>query len=102
MFNKSKIASELLPILCNLLPEKEYQEELFDLVEQIIQWLKKNRNELDQSDWKLNKSKDKLINKSEKREKAFQNKINEIKKEIEKEYGTTLEKFSEYWEEQDI
>lgn len=102
LFNKSKIASELLPILCNLLPEKEYQEELFDLVEQIVQWLKKNRNELDQSDWKLNKSKDKLINKSEKREKAFQNKINEIKKEIEKEYGTTLEKFSEDWEEQDI
>ncbi|ORD94995.1 hypothetical protein ECANGB1_1701 [Enterospora canceri] len=92
-FDKTKVASELLPILCSRLTDKEYQEDCFNLVEQIVVFLKENRFELEQSDWSINKIKELTKSKSEKREEAIQNKIDEIK---------AKNKGSEEWEEQEL
>ncbi|OQS55526.1 hypothetical protein EHP00_570 [Ecytonucleospora hepatopenaei] len=92
-FDKTKVASELLPLLCSKLSEKECQEECFLLVERIVQFLKENRKDLEQSEWSLSKAKDVFMSKQDKREAAFKTKIDEIK---------TKEGFNEEWDDQDV
>ena len=92
-FDKTKIASELLPLLCSKLTEKENQEECFCLVEKIVKFLKENRSEIEQQEWSLTRAKSVFMSKQEKQEAAFQTKIEQIRQK---------EGISEEWEDQEI
>ncbi|KAL6121885.1 hypothetical protein NUSPORA_01142 [Nucleospora cyclopteri] len=92
-FDKYKISSELLPLLCGKLVEKDQQDLCFNLVESIVRFLKENRAELEQKDWAMKRVKDIFKNKEKKREEIYKNKIREIK---------NIEKFNDEWDEQEI
>ncbi|KAI4292103.1 hypothetical protein PAPHI01_1377 [Pancytospora philotis] len=52
-FNKYKISTELLPLLCSYLSDAEAQDSCFALVERILCFLKENKTDIQAKDWSL-------------------------------------------------
>ncbi|KAI5168429.1 hypothetical protein PAEPH01_0121 [Pancytospora epiphaga] len=52
-FDKYKVSTELLPLLCSHLADPDSQDACFSLVEKILLFLKENRNELRAREWSI-------------------------------------------------
>jgi hypothetical protein len=50
-FDKYKLSTEMLPMLCSKLSEKEDQDKCFLLVEKILNFLKAHKGEIQSKDW---------------------------------------------------
>lgn len=52
-FDKFKMTTELLPLLCGYLSDKHIQMATFSLIEKILQHLKEHKNEIVDGEWRL-------------------------------------------------
>lgn len=87
MFNKQKISSELLPCLCSKLVDQDGQDQCFILVEKIIDFLKKNKNEILKRGWSIDNFKEMFIGRRGYDKNKVDKKYNEVYKiEIESEW----------------
>ncbi|ORD99842.1 hypothetical protein A0H76_77 [Hepatospora eriocheir] len=89
-FDKYKLCSELLPLLCSRLSEKEYQDKCFFLVESIVKDLKNNKQLLENKEWGISKVTGFLKKSFKSKDKSLQEKIKE------------LDELDEEWAEQDL